>query len=191
MKKENPFLALDYRLLRKKDLQPIEKQLLSYITNLIDSGRTVRASNNSLSRTFGVSPSTITRSITKLTEKEFICCLHSGHKREIYVHQYNWDLINDYLDTIEEPPKKPVIDTNTEVPTNTNYNVLFDGKEINSFVSIEPLMTWLGENNQIIGKDVIIDNINDDGSVEFDTTLNGFYSTLIITNKEICVSGVS
>lgn len=100
MKRKYSFLAEDYRLLQKTDLKPIDKQVFSFIRGLIETKKTVQACNATLSRMFGVSSNTISRTITTLTDKGFIRCHYDGgNKREIFIDADHWVTINNYLGT--------------------------------------------------------------------------------------------
>lgn len=100
MKRKYSFLAEDYRLLQKTDLKPIDKQVFSFIRGLIETKKTVQACNATLSRMFGVSSNTISRTITTLTNKGFIRCRYEGgNKREIFIDADHWVTINNYLGT--------------------------------------------------------------------------------------------
>lgn len=104
MKRDYRFLAVDYRLLQKTDLKPIDKQVFSFIRGLMEGKKTVQACNATLGKMFGVSNATISRTITKLTDKGFIRCHYGdGNRREIFIDEDHWVTINNYLGTDEQP----------------------------------------------------------------------------------------
>ena len=116
MKKDYRFLAVDYRLLQKTDLNPIDKQVFSFIRGLVEGKKTVQACNATLGTIFGVSNATISRTITKLNDKGFIRCHYQdGNRREIFIDEDHWTTINKYLETDEQsqPISQEVVSTPT------------------------------------------------------------------------------